>query len=447
MKKRIVLCCVLLALWIGALPVSAVVEPGDIDAEAAILVDADTGQVLFEKNGYSRMYPASITKIMTGMLAMEHLDRDDIVIASSEALRTSYDSTTANIQAGERLTVDQVMYAMMLPSANEAANILAEATSGSIDAFVELMNQRAYELGAQGTRFSNTHGLPSDTHYTTAFDMALITRQAIQTPGFMGYFGASSYSMPATNKYGARHFTNTHPMLVPGSSSYDSRVIGGKTGYTGQAGYTLVTVAQDAGRTLITVVLNSDREFYDTRTLLDYGFDEFYPYTFSLSGIDPVEIAILDGEREVGKAKLTLPDELTVLLHESAEPSDVVTDLRFPSSIGANETLLASVLLELEFTSAESLPTRLLSIPFDADITYYELPGGETESGLPYLFDIDPVSKLLILLSPVVLLLVILLIVFILYRRHKRAAEHPKLYLRCGSRKVLLLERSKKYSA
>ena len=382
------------------------------------------------------------------MLAMDHLNRDDIVIASADALRTSYDSTTANIQLGERLTVDQTMYAMMLKSANEAANILAEATSGTIDAFVELMNERAYELGAQSTRFSNAHGLPSDTHYTTAYDMALITQQAIQTPGFMGYFGASRYSMPATNKYGARSFTNAHPMLVPGSSSYDARVIGGKTGYTGQAGYTLVTVAQDAGRTLICVVLQSDREFYDTRTLLDYGFNEFYPYTFSFADIDPVEIKILDGERETGKAVLTLPDELTVLLHESAEPSDVVKDLRFPSSIGPNETLLASVLLELEFTSSENLPSRLLSIPFQADITYYDLPGGQTDSGgLPYLFDIDPTIKMLILMTPLAILLTILLLVFILYRRHKRAMSHPKLYIRCGSRKVLLLERSKKHSA
>lgn len=267
----------------------------EIRAEAVVLMDADTGQVLYEKNANSRRHPASITKLMTGLLVLENLAPDETITASETAVDLPSWSSSAYLKAGESITVEQTMYAMMLRSGNDAANVLAGAIDGSEVAFAARMNERARELGADNTAFSNPHGLPERGHMTTAYDMALITREAIKTPGFLFYIGAATYSMPETNRNDARIFTNTHKMLLSGYSQYDKTVIGGKTGYTAPSGYTLATVAQREGRTLICVVLDSDTIYADTEALLDLGFGEFVPHTYSLEGeVFPRSVPVWD---------------------------------------------------------------------------------------------------------------------------------------------------------
>lgn len=163
-------------LFLLALPARAQVpQPEDLSAAAALLMDADTGQVLYSKNGDQLMAPASITKILTGLLALEYLEETGVA-ASAQAADIPSWGTSIDLQAGEELTVRDAMYAMMLPSANDAANVIAEEIAGSLEAFAQLMNQRAAQLGAVHTHFTNANGLPDDDHLTTAYDMALITR-------------------------------------------------------------------------------------------------------------------------------------------------------------------------------------------------------------------------------------------------------------------------------
>ncbi len=278
----------LVLLFLCTLPACALSE-SDIDSEAAILMDADTGAVLYAKNIDRHMEPASITKIMTAMLALEYCSPYEQCSVSPEAVRLPAGSSHIALSPGEHLTVEQALYALMLPSANDAANVLAEYVSGSQSDFVALMNRRAIGLGANNTRFANAHGLPDPEHYTTAYDMALITRAATQSAAFMDYFGAVSFTLLATNLSPERPMTNFQHMLNPTSPHYDARVIGGKVGYTQQAGHTMSTLAEMDGRRLICVVMNtgSQQKFTDTRTLLDYGFNKS-PDPLTIGSVRPV---------------------------------------------------------------------------------------------------------------------------------------------------------------
>jgi len=272
----------LLAVWIviastlsGAISVAA--APAlDIVSSSAILMDADTGEVLYGKNISQKMYPASITKILTGLLAMEICHSDELISVSASAIKIPRGYAHIALTAGDKISVGNAMYATMLASANDAANALAEHVGGTQEEFADLMNKRAEEIGTQNSNFVNASGIPSKNHYTTAYDMALITREASQNEALMCYFGASSYILPAFNTQTQEtEIINYQFMLQEDKEEYSPDVIGGKIGYTGQAGHTMSTVAQRNGRTLICVVLGSTRngKYSDTQMLLDYGFD------------------------------------------------------------------------------------------------------------------------------------------------------------------------------
>lgn len=275
-KTQILARLLALLLLVTALPVSAEGEL-ELASEAAVLIDADTGQVLYDKNAHQQMYPASITKIMTGMLALENLSPDAVVTLSQAGYNAvSRTSSHVSIEPGEEMTVEQAMYALALESANDAANMLAEGVSGSLEAFAQKMTQTAYALGAVDTQFANANGLPDSNHYTTAYDMALIAAAALKTPGFTDYFSALNYECPATNRNGVRSFHNRNRMLS-GAYRYDG-VLMSKTGWTSSAQGTLVTAVQKDGITLIAVVLKSImtvEKYEDTWKLLDYGFSQY----------------------------------------------------------------------------------------------------------------------------------------------------------------------------
>ena len=410
-------------LFLLALPARAQVpQPEDLSAAAALLMDADTGQVLYSKNGDQLMAPASITKILTGLLAMEYLEEDQVLTASAQAADIPSWGTSIDLQAGEELTVRDAMYAMMLPSANDAANVIAEEIAGSLEAFAQLMNQRAAQLGAVHTHFTNANGLPDDDHLTTAYDMALITRQAIRIPGFLQYFGAESYSMPATNLSGERALSNTHRMLRSGYEEYDETVIGGKTGFTDQAGYTLVTVAQRAGRTLICVALHSEEFYDDTQLLLELGFEEFSPVLYRLEAQEGASVPLLDGDQQIGSAVLSLPgDPIVLLLHQDADLSMLSPSYTLPQSIDGEGSPEGVLQLEMEAQGANpsfvtlSIPLHVQSIqltdPTPLETAPPQEPGEEEEtSSLP----------LLSFLPPVLLLAVILLVLRARSRRNRR---------------------------
>ena len=262
-----------------------------IEGESAILVDMVTGAVLYSKNADKVQYPASITKIMTSLLAAEHLNMKDKIVMSQSAAYGITISDSSSIYA---------MMAVMLQSANEMTLALAEETSGSVKKFVELMNLKAKQLGCTGTHFNNPNGLPDELHYTTASDMAKIARAAWYNPTFRKYTTTTYYEIPPTNKFAeTRYLLNHHKMMKGNTYAYEG-VMGGKTGYTDAAGNTLVTYAKRGNMRLVSVVMKSINGAYaDTAALLDYGFNNFTrtavktePETMSVSYL-PAEKYIL----------------------------------------------------------------------------------------------------------------------------------------------------------
>lgn len=255
-----------------------------IESDGAVLMDAVTGTVLYEKNANVTFYPASITKIMTGLLASEHCDFGEMVTYSHDAVY-SVPYGYANIAAneGEQMTVEDCLYALLLPSANDAANALGEHVAGSIDAFAQMMNERAAQLGAKHTHFVNPSGIHSEDHWTTPYDMALIMRACAENEKFMQVDTARTYVVPPTAMQSEeRPMANLHRMLFSDKSEYYEYAVGGKTGYTTPAGNTLVTYAEKGDMKLVCVVMHSASTTYeDTEALLEYGFNQFRMYQAS----------------------------------------------------------------------------------------------------------------------------------------------------------------------
>lgn len=261
-------------------------------AESAIVMEASTGTVLYAKNIDQQMQPASITKIMTVLLALEHLDLDEEVTFSHNAVYSiEYDSSHIARDEGEILTVEECLYAIMLESANECSNAIAEHVSGSVEAFAELMNQRAAELGCTGTHFTNPHGLPNEEHYTTAHDMALITQEAIKYEKFRQIAGTPRYTLRATNKKDQELLMNNHHYMISQNKTsrfLDDTVFCGKTGYTTLALNTLVTCATRNGMDLIVVTMKTKSSgeqgvplYPDTANLLNYASENFHRVNIS----------------------------------------------------------------------------------------------------------------------------------------------------------------------
>lgn len=250
-------------------------------AEGAILIEAETGAVLYEKNATKLLYPASTTKLMTALLALENSAMGETVTVSHNAVYDiDTDSSRIWVDVGEELTMEESLYALMLPSANDMAYAIAEHVSGSKEAFADLMNKRAKELGCVNSHFMNPHGLDEEDHYTCAADLAKIMQACIKSPTFIKVSGSRNYEIKPTNLCAdSRWILNTH-LMIRKSYPFDG-VIAGKTGHTDLAGANLVTCARRGTMTLISVILKApdDTALYDdTAALLNYGFNNFTTY-------------------------------------------------------------------------------------------------------------------------------------------------------------------------
>jgi D-alanyl-D-alanine carboxypeptidase len=257
-----------------------------IETPSAIVMEVNTGTILYEKNSQEKHYPASITKILTTLLALENSSMDEIVTFSQNAVYLN-EGDTSHIyrDVGEEMTMEQCLYAVMLASANECAYAVAEhvgeSLGGDYQSFIDMMNERAEELGAVNTHFNNCNGLPDTEHWTCAYDMALISCEAYKNENFRIITGTETYTIPYTNKHPDEltYLTNHHKMLhyYKTSEYIYPYCTGGKTGYTDAAGSTLVTYAEKDGMTLACVVMDTKapNQWTDTRTLLDYCFDNF----------------------------------------------------------------------------------------------------------------------------------------------------------------------------
>lgn len=252
-------------------------EPPEVSAEGAILIDADTGAILYQKNMNEHLYPASITKMMTVLLAAERLDPSDTVTMSEEAVHSvPADGSNIGLDVGETITVEQALYGIMVGSANEAAAAIAEKTAGSVAAFANLMNEKAKELGCTGTHFVNANGLHDKDHYTTPHDMALIARAFFDNPLCLRIGNTPSYHFSATATQPDDFTIRNKHALITGETPCEG-VIGGKTGYHQYAGETLVTGCERGGIRLICVVMKeeSPNQFTDSAALLNWGYANF----------------------------------------------------------------------------------------------------------------------------------------------------------------------------
>jgi len=260
----------------------AVLEEGHLNGEAAVIMDAETAEILLSKNSRVRMYPASTTKIMTLLLAVESgWSFETIVTVPAEAAQIANDSSKAGVYPGDVLSFGDLLYGMMLPSGNDAANAIAVLVGGSLEGFVQKMNQRAQELGCIGTHFTNAHGYHDENHYSTAYDLALITREALRHESVRTIASTSSYTMNISGR-GQVPISNSNVMLLDGSSYYYPECIGMKTGTHSRAGNCFVGVAEKDGVTLITVTMKCLEKipmWIDTIRLYNYGFTRYTPYS------------------------------------------------------------------------------------------------------------------------------------------------------------------------
>lgn len=327
-KKLLALAAAVLILACGALPCAAA-GPDGITSEAYLVANADNGQVLLQKNADEALEPASVTKIMTLGLACEKAQGDWSVqlTVSHDDVHSLYgtDSSHIALQEGEVLTLEQLLYATEISSANDAANVLAEYIGGSIQGGVDAMNAKAAELGLVNTHFMNPHGISAEGHYTCAADLAVILRWALQQPGFSTLFSRTDYySMPATNlQPNERAFWLQDKMRIAGNSHCIPTITGSKIGYTNLARYTYACTAEQDGVRLICIVLKSNmvtEKYADVGSLLGYSFAHFRAVTVNASAA-PV-ITVQGGGGALGTVQGAVPS-CTVLLDSALDESAV----------------------------------------------------------------------------------------------------------------------------
>ena len=380
-KQRFLSLFLLLSLLVGLflMPTASAYEEFDLDAKAGLLIEANTGEVLFEKNAHQENYPASITKVMTALLVLEAVEDGKLslsqsVTASEEAFAAlPSDASNSGMKVGETLTVEQLLYCLLVPSGNESANVLAQAVSGSIDGFVALMNERAKQLGCENTHYVNPHGLHDPNHYSSAWDIYLVTREAMKHELFMTVCNSKSYEIPATNvneKSRTLHSTNylISNWRALGYLYRDAQGI--KTGSTDEAGHCLVSSAMRGSRTLISVVLGADRReeedgvtrtysFIETSRLFDWGFDSFTSRKI-LSADEPICEVPVALSSETNYVVVHPAEDLTRMLPNDLDVEDI-----------ERTVTLHSESVEAPVAAGDELGTLTLSY---RDTVYGEVP-------------------------------------------------------------------------
>lgn len=356
-KKIIsVVLCIITVLSISV-PAFAAVPSSEIISETWCVMDAKTSQILIGGNENAKREPASITKILTCAMALERLDPKASYTFSKEAASYDYASTHLAFTEGETCTIEDLLYGAMVESANDCAMGLADAAAGSQLAFVRLMNEKLAELGCTGSHFSNVTGMPEMNHYSTARDMAVITKYALSVPGFMTYFSAWEWTIPETNKNAARTFGTHHAMIV--GSEYNKTfgydyATGGKLGWTEEALHTAVTTADNGEMELICVVMKSkhkNAKYKDSTLLFDYCFDNFRTVEIPVS-VKKSELSVYEGEELYGKMTVYPMASVNILLTDDLSASDVSVKTNIPESCLLSEVSSVALEISIDKTSA-----------------------------------------------------------------------------------------------
>lgn len=323
----------------------------EVTAEAAYLVNLNTGDVIFEKNADKKMYPASLTKLMTSILAFEKIpDLDGTTITAKAYIYDEFaglNVSTGDIRRGETMTVRQLIYAMLMQSANEAASMVADYLGdGSIPYFAEMMTERAKELGCTGTNFTNAHGLFNENNYTTARDMYLIAKHAAEIPGFLEIASTTYLDVGKTNIHEKLEWNTTNKMLVKGSDYYYAPLKGLKTGTLPESGKCFVSTASRDGYDYLCVILGAplitneagkeidNNSFNDTKALYEWAFNTFSIKTLMEKGSEITEVP-LRLARDIDYMKLASSARFTALVPNDIEATSVVMEYDVPETITA----------------------------------------------------------------------------------------------------------------
>lgn len=334
--KRVIslLLAALIVMSISVMPIMAtdtihesdspVAADVDVSAYAAVVMDMESGQVLYDHDAYEMNYPASTTKVMTALLCLKYGNLKDKVTISYDAVNLPSAASTGDISVGEEMTVYRLLQSMLVVSACEAANAIGEYIAGSQEAFVEMMNEEAQALGCEGTHFANCHGLPNSDHYTTARDLAVIARAAMEYDVFREIVGSAVTTLEATNVHGEQKITSTNGLL-PGSyyPAYNyPYAIGVKTGHASTSGYNLISASNKDGLELIVVVMgcgSREGSFAQSIKLFDWAYENYDILTWESDSTEAAEILEEAPEYEDIEDS-TMEEEEVIPIEEIGEP-------------------------------------------------------------------------------------------------------------------------------
>ena len=318
-----------------------------IQAPTCLLMEAKTGKIIYEKNAYEKMFPASTTKIMTAILALEHRNLSDTAVVSSNAISTVPQGYShANLQPDEILTIEQLLYALLLPSANDAANVIAEDIGGSIESFANMMNTKAKEIGCEDTHFVNPNGVHDENHYSTAYDLALMGRYAIKNEIFAKIVATARYTLPSTNRYDKedRIFITTNRLVNNKSGQYYEYATGIKTGFTDPAKNCIVASAIKNNVELIGVIMGADgdtdttvNKFADCISLFQFGFENYQYKTLCSAGSVFKVISPKNASKDTPNLDVLYENDIMALV----KTENVVED--FPKEVELNPNLSAPI--------------------------------------------------------------------------------------------------------
>lgn len=350
--KRIILLLVILSLAssIFCLNSFANAHIPNVYSPACILMEEESGKILYSKNANTRMYPASTTKIMTAILTLENCKLDEIAVASHNAvfsIPSGY--STATIQEGEELTIEQLLNVLLIASANDAAVVLAEHIAGSVEAFSDMMNNKAIELGCKDTHFVNPNGIHNEDHYSTAYDLALIGKYAMHFDAFRAIVQKTRYSLPKTNKYDKedRLFNTTNDLIKENYSSsptnyYYQYATGAKTGYTDAAKSCIVATATKGDVSLIAVVLHDgstedglSQRAIDCKTLFEFGFNNYSIKQIAEKNAVAKHIDVKNATEETASLDLLYSDDLYGLLPNDLDFSNITPNIILTENLSA----------------------------------------------------------------------------------------------------------------
>lgn len=434
MKKKRIVAIVLLFVWIMTSSVGAI-EPMDVNSKASILIDATDGHDIYSENADEKLFPASLTKLMTALIVAENVpDFSTVVTANESAFEgLSAAGSSVGICAGEQMSVDNLLICLLVASANEAANILAEYVSGSVPAFVELMNSRATELGLNNTHFANPHGLHDADHYTTARDMAKIALEVRKHERLREICEMKDARIPATNLKDERYFFTTNSLI----SRYKelgyiySHANGMKTGSTSQAGLCLVASAEYNGKELVSVILGADKDqegrknhFLESKRLLVWGFENFSKATLIASSDIVCEVkvkAAKDRDYVTGH----VPESFSLMMPNDFDKAKVEYIVDSEKQIEApikKDEEIGSVIVRYEGRDYATLP---IVASYDVEISYFEY----VKNAVANFFG-STVSSVLLLIGLIVIVGIYIIHIRRRNKRRRRRERTRKRYYR-----------------